>query len=165
VDQNKEKRIIRERIISEYGSYLENHPLNGIEIRDVSELPYPKEEILDAITLEIVREGDDQRVRIMEVCAMMLADFQENVGPKSLTIFGLSGADMISMFAALKKDESLFDNTIHRIKESATDQSQEENDSFKKLADEEFEYIKRKLMVAEELRGKMSQEKKDQILG
>ena len=45
VDQSKEKRMVREQILSEYGSYLENHPLSGGEIRDVSELPYPKEEI------------------------------------------------------------------------------------------------------------------------
>ena len=157
--------MIREQILSEYGSYLENHPLSGGEIRDVSELPYPKEEILDAITLEIVRESDGQRVRVMEACAMMLADFQKNVGPKPLTIFGLSIHEVTSMFAKLKKDESLFDSTVHQIKESATDQNQKKYDLFKKIVDDDYEYIKTKLMVAEDLRSKMPQKKKDQILG
>jgi hypothetical protein len=165
VDQNKEKRIIREHIISEYGSYIENHPPNGAEIRDVSELPYPKEEILDAITLEIVRESDDHRVEIMKACALMLADFQENVGPKPLTMVGISAADTISMVEVVQKDKSLLDSTFYRIKESATDQNKEKYDSFKKIADEEFGYIKRKLIAAEELRKKMPQEKKNQILG
>ena len=165
VDQNKEKRIIRERIISEYGSFLENHPPNGAEIWDVSQLPYPKEEILDAITLEIVRESDDQRVEIMKSCALILADFQENVGSKPLTMLGISAADAISMVEAVKKDKSLLDSTFNRIKEAATDQNKERFDSFRKIADEEFEYIKIKLTVAEELRRKMPQEKKDKILG
>lgn len=158
--QNKKDAKRREQIISEYGRYLENHPWNGGEIRDVLELPYPKEEILDAITLEIIRESNGQRVEIMKACAMMLADFQKNVGPKPLTMLGLSSADMLSMLSAVKKDKSLLDSTIDRLRKTATDQNKEKYDSFRKIADEEFKYIEKKLMAAEELRRQVPEETK-----
>lgn len=157
VAQNKKDTKRREQIISEYGSYIENHPPLG-DIRDVSELPYPKEEILDAIALEIVRENNDQRVGILKACAIMLADFQENVGPRSLTIFGFSGAETLSMFAAVKKDESLLNNIIDRVKETANGPDKDKYASFRKIADEELKYIKSKLMAAEKLRRQMPEE-------
>jgi hypothetical protein len=59
-DEDKEKVEIRARIILEYADYIVTNPPQAGEIRDVSELPYPKQEILDAITLEIARENDDK---------------------------------------------------------------------------------------------------------
>ena len=44
-------------------------------------------------------------------------------------------------------------------------ENKERFDSFRKIADEELEDLKKKLIVAEELRRKMPQEKKDQVLG
>jgi hypothetical protein len=163
-DENRKKAKIREQIVSEYGSYIENHPPVG-EIRDVSRLPYPKEEILDAITLEIVRENSDQRVEAMKACAIMLADFQETVGPMPLSILGLSDADLLSMASVLKKDENVLDSMIDHLKETTNNADKEKYDLFRKIADEELEYIKKKLMAAEELRRQMSDEKKRQILG
>ncbi|MCX5813609.1 MAG: hypothetical protein NT178_13845 [Proteobacteria bacterium] len=159
--QNKKDAKRREQIISEYGSYLENHPWNGGEIRDVSNLPYPKKDILEAITSEMVQESNSQRVEVMKACAMMLADFQENVGPKPLTMFGLSSTDILSMLSAVKKDEGVLDGTIDRLKEIATNQNKEKYDSFRKIADEELEHIKKKLMVAEELRKQIPEETKN----
>jgi hypothetical protein len=164
--QSKEEAKRRELIISEYGNYIEHNPPVG-DIRDISELPFPKEEILDAIVLEIVRENNDVRVESMKACAFMLSDFQENVGPTSLTIFGLSGDEMLSifsMFTSVKKDEGLLGDMIYRLKEAASDSAKEKYDSFRKLADEELEYIKCKLMAAEELRRQMPEEKKRRIL-
>ena len=91
-DENRKNAKMREQILSAYGSYIENHP-PALEIRDVSELPYPKEEILGAIPLEIVRESDDQRVEGLKIGAIMLANFQENVGLKPLTMLGISGSE------------------------------------------------------------------------
>lgn len=163
-DENRRKAKIREQIVSEYGSYIENHPPVG-EIRDVSELPYPKDEILDAITLEIIRESSDQTVEAMKACAIMLADFQEKVGPMPLSILGLSDANLLSMISVVKKDENALGSMIDHLKETMNNTDKEKYDLFRKIADEEREYIKKKLMAAEELRRQMSDEKKRQILG
>lgn len=159
LDENERKAKIREQIVSEYGQYIESHPPVG-EIRDVSELPYPKEEILDAITLEIVRENSDQRVEAMKACALMLAGFQEKVGPMPLRILGLSDGDLLSIASVLKKDENMLDSVIDHLKEITNNVDKEKYDLFRKIADKEFEYIKKKLQAAEEIRRQMSDEKK-----
>lgn len=158
-DENRKKAKIREQIISEYGSYIENHPPVG-EIRDVSELPYPKEEILDAITLEIVRENNDQTVAAMKACAIMLADFQENVGPKPLTMLGISTSEMLA--GVTSNDSDLKKNLLAKIAENP---DKEKYESLRKVADEELVNIQSKLMAAEELRRQMPEAKKRQILG
>ena len=156
--ENRKKAKIREQIISEYGSYIENHPPVG-EIRDVSELPYPKEEILDAITLEIVREYNDERVEAMKACAIMLADFQENVGSKPLTMLGINTSEML---AGVTSNDSDLKNLAAKLAENP---DKEKYESLRKVADEELVNIQSKLMAAEELRRQMPEAKKRQILG
>lgn len=148
----------REQIISEYGSYIENHPPVG-EIRDVSELPYSKEQILDAITLEIVRENNDQRVEAMKACAIMLADFQENVGPKPLTMLGISTSEML---AGVPSNASDLKGLAAKITENP---EKEKYEALRKVADEELINIQCKLMAAEELRRQIPEAKKRQTLG
>lgn len=157
-DENRKKAKIREQIISEYGSYIEDHPPVG-EIRDVSELPYPKEEIIDAITLEIVRENNDERIKAMKACAIMLADFQENVGPKPLTMLGISTSEML---AGVTINDSDLKNLVAKIAENP---DKEKYESLRKVANEELVSIQSKLMAAEGLRRQMPEAKKRQILG
>lgn len=156
-EKNKKKAKIREKIVSEYGRYIEEHPMVG-EIRDVSELPYTKENILDAIALTILLENDDQQVEAMKACAIMLADFQENVGPKPITMLNASSAEMI---AGVTGNDSDLENLVNKITENP---NKEKYESFKKVADEELVKIKCKLMAAEELRVQMPEAKKRQIL-
>lgn len=156
-DENRKKAKIREKIISEYGSYIENNPL-GIEIRDVSELPYPKEEILDAITLEIVRENNDQRVEALKACAGMLADFQENVGPAPVTMLGISNSEL---FSAARGNQSELKDLAAKIAGNPG----KKYELLKKIAEVDLVHIQSKLMAAEELRRQMPEEKKRQILG
>lgn len=146
-DENRKKAKIREQIISEYGSYIEKHPPVG-EIRDVSELPYPKEEILDAITLEIVWENNDQRVEAMKACAIMLADFQDNVGLKPLTMLGISTSETAMLAGVISNDSDLKDLAA----KIAKNPDKEKYESLRKVADEELVNIQSKLMAAEESR-------------
>ncbi|NNJ83528.1 MAG: hypothetical protein HKP13_01125 [Gammaproteobacteria bacterium] len=157
-DENRKKARIREQIVSEYGNYIEHHPSVG-EIHDVSELPYPKEEILDAISLEIVREKNEQRVEAMKACAIWLADFQENIGPKPLTMLGISTSEMI---AEVTSNDGDLKNLAAKI---AGNPDREKYESLRKVADEELVNIQSKLMAAEELRRQMPEVKKCQILG
>ncbi|WP_337996271.1 hypothetical protein [Oleispirillum naphthae] len=76
------------RIINEYASYIEANP-TGDEIRDVSELPHPKETILEALLAEIRVEGDRGRREAIAACAAMLADYQSGVGETPLTSLGI----------------------------------------------------------------------------
>lgn len=151
--ENRQKAKIRKQIISQYGSYIENHPPVG-EIRDVSELPHPKEEILDAITLEIVRENNDQRVEALKAGAIMLANFQENVGPKPLTMLGICNSEMLAAVAS--SDSELKDLAV----KTAEKPDKEQYESLRKIADKELVTIQIKLMAAEELRRQMAGEKK-----
>jgi len=157
-DETRKKAKIREQIISEYGAYIANHPPVE-EIRDVSELPYPKKDILDAITLEIVRENNDQRVEALKAYAIMLAVFQENVGPKPLTMLGISTSEMLR--GVTGKDSDL-KNLAAKIAENP---DRERYESLRKVADEELVNIQSKLMASEELRRQMPEAKKRQILG
>ena len=74
----RKKRRRRLKVISDYERYLAENPLDG-EIRDVSELPGDRAEILEAIALEIVREDDDLRRMLLKARALMLSCFQEGV--------------------------------------------------------------------------------------
>lgn len=150
-DENRKMAKIREQIILEYGNYIEKHPPVGIEIRDVLELPYPKEEILDAITLEIVRQDSDQMVDAMKACAIMLSDFQEDVGPKPLGMLGISTSELR---AGVTSKDSDLNNLAAKI---AGNPDKEKFELLRKVADEELRSIQRKLLAAEELRRQVRQ--------
>ncbi len=147
-DENRQKAERRAQVISDYGSYIERHPSAG-EIRDVSELPHSKEEILDAIILEIVRENDEKRVEALKAGAIMLADFQENVGLKPLTMLGISNSDML---AGVTSDDSKLKELAEKI---ANNPDKEKYESFSKIVEQELVDIQSKLMAAEELRRQM----------
>ncbi len=148
-DEGKEKAEIRKQIISEYGYYIATHPL-GVEIRDVSELPYPKQEILDAITQEIVQEIDDKKVDDMIICGMALADFQDNVGPKPLRMWG---SDISELDATSDVNDQVRLKTNTPVDEKYL--------ALLKISTEETTRIYKKLMAAKELRRQMPETKKN----
>lgn len=78
----------REKIINEYGRFVERRPPIPTRIEDVSVLPYPKETILSALLLEITR-GDVNRTEALRVCARDLALFQAGVGREPLEMLGI----------------------------------------------------------------------------
>ncbi len=153
-DEDKEKAEIRKQIISEYGYYIATHPL-GVEIRDVSELPYPKQEILDALTLEIALENDDKRVSAMIICGMALAKFQDNVGPKPLQMWGsdISELEELKATSDIDKVSLIMSNFL----------ANEKYFSLCEIASEERASIYKKLMAAKELRRQMPETKRNAI--
>lgn len=75
-EENRRKAEERERIVSDYGAFLERDP-PVTEIWDVKLLPHDKDVILDALCLEIVREKDTGRREALGASATCLAYFQE----------------------------------------------------------------------------------------
>jgi hypothetical protein len=57
-------------------------------------LPHPKEAILTALEREILRELSDERVELLQVCAIFLPNFQEGIGPKPLAWLGADLAQL-----------------------------------------------------------------------
>lgn len=87
---NKRKHIIR----ALESFLIDRKPLS--EIRDESELPYPKPLLLNAISLEILHEDDDGRIEYLKIAAACLVDFQKGVGSTPVTLLGVSDADTLS---------------------------------------------------------------------
>lgn len=90
-----EDSYLRWQIISKHHSYIKDN-WKVLEVRDASELPYPKEEILDSITQQIQREHNEMRVVTLEIQALMLAEFQENIGSKPLKVKGTGISERVA---------------------------------------------------------------------
>lgn len=139
-------------IVSAYGLYIENNPPSLVEIRDVSELPYSKKEIISAISMAIIYEDNDKLVDAMRACAFALAYFQENIGQKPLSKLG--DVSLTEMQAAvLSKDIDLMKNIQARI---ASNQYKEKYEKYIKLVDEEILVIEKEITVADQLRKAIS---------
>lgn len=150
------KTLEREKILSAYGQLLQKNAGIG-EFRDVSELPATKSEILDAITFAIICETDDKRVEILKSVALYLVDYQEAVGPKPISMLGVSAAE-------LSDTNSSLDALRAQASKIANNPDQGKYESLKIIADEELLDIQNKLSAAEQLREQMPEEKKRQIL-
>jgi hypothetical protein len=85
----------RWQIISQYHNYTTQN-WKPLEIRDASELPHPKAEILDAITQQIKKEHNELRVLTLKIQALMLAEFQENIGSTPLKVKGTSISERVA---------------------------------------------------------------------
>lgn len=81
------KTARRRAQIASFGSLLELRPGAG-EIRDESELPLPKAEMLDALMTELVLERDPMRQDSLAAAALVLCEFQPAVGPVPLSPLG-----------------------------------------------------------------------------
>jgi hypothetical protein len=90
---------------------------------------------------------------------MMLANFQENVGPKPLTMFGISDAETLAGVTS----RHIFLKNIATI--MAENPDREKYEVLRKVADEELVDIESKLMAAEVFGRQMPEAKKRQILG
>jgi len=138
----------REQVIKDFGGYIVRHPILP-NILDVSELPHPKKEILDAICCAIVSNNDPETTNALKITAVMLANFQENVGSRPLTQFGLTSNEMCAMdtMKACEVDElTLKMRTYVRSPERG------KYDSFDKIVEKEKLDIQRKIIEAEEFK-------------
>ena len=139
-----------QQIIADYGRYIEANPPNG-KIRSTSELPHSKEEILEAITFQIVREKRSSSLKTLKLCALMLADFQEEVGSKQKISKKFNGLNFLSDFS--HEEEALIKKTTRIAYKKGFKKAK----SVRKLVDDNLLQIENKLMVAEALRHKLMQ--------
>jgi hypothetical protein len=139
-----------QQIIADYSRYIEANPPSG-KIRSASELPHSKEKILEAITFQIVREKKSANLKTLKLCALMLADYQEEGGLKQRVSTRLGGLDFLSDFS--HEEETL----IKRTTRIAYNNGREKAKSVRELVDDNLLQIENKLMVAEALRHKLMQ--------
>ena len=145
------RNIMRyQQIIADYGRFIEANPPSG-KIRSASELPHSKEEILEAITFQIVREKKSANLRTLKLCALMLADYQEEDGLVQKNSTKFDGLDYLSVFS--HEEETL----IKRTNRIAYNNGREKAKSVRELVDDNLLQIENRLMVAEALRHKLMQ--------
>jgi TPR repeat protein len=90
-------------IVSDLAELMAAGDIKPDAFYDVSRLPYPKEAILLAIEREILVEPSDARVEWLAVGAGFLSSFQEGVGPKPLSWFGVDLAELQRLTSDPKK--------------------------------------------------------------
>ena len=74
-----------ELIVAAYGAILGSGPVPGA-VADVSELPFPKEIIKQAVLLLLRTKGDPKLREHLKSGFIMLADWQSGVGPVRLGV-------------------------------------------------------------------------------
>lgn len=127
----------RRQVLSAYARCLDNR-CSISEIRDISELPYTKDETLDAIASEILAAENETRVEAMKGAAAFLADFQHGVGPTPLTLMGMSDRDMLD---ATRNGSGFLDP----LKAIQRNPSRDKYKSLKEISDQELAYIMERL--------------------
>ena len=119
---------------------VEKKPIS--EIRDTSELPFPKTDILGAITEEITGSEDGNRVQYLKALAAFLADFQDDVGSHPLTLMGVSDVDFLKL--RYRNDDN-FPDPMGVIERNP---DKDRYRAFKNLCDRELIYIANHLATA-----------------
>lgn len=136
-DATIENEAVRPRnVIADFGDFLDQKSIVG-EIRDVSELPHTKSDILDSICSELGKDQDEIVLEQLKIAALFLADFQEDVGGEPLRQLGISSAEM----QQLSNSEAM-----DRIAENPT---REKYEHFNKIVQQERKAIEAMLMKAE----------------
>jgi TPR repeat protein len=83
-----------DKIVSDLADLMAKGDTKPDAFYDVSVLPHPKEDILLAIERKILSETSDARVEWLTVGATFLPSFQEGIGPKPLSWFGVDLAEL-----------------------------------------------------------------------
>lgn len=149
-DENRQKAEERGQIIADFGEFIEkNSP--AFEIWDVKSLPYEKDAILSAICLEIIKTEDEKMLEHLKVAALCLTDFQEGVGDRPLSPY----RDLTTTNPASLSDEDLMARLGQIFKNADT----ERFDSFQSLVEQDRSDIQERLLVAEQMRRDMPEEK------
>ena len=88
VQNNSKVTLRREKIIREYIVFINRTTPLPFRIKDVSMLPNPKEEILNALLYEIVSRISPKIIDMMRIGAINLAQFQPGLGNDPLELIG-----------------------------------------------------------------------------
>ena len=152
--------------VNDYGTYMvDNH--TAVDIVDSSELPHPKEEILDAIIASVILDQDGESIGAMNAAALELAYHQENVGPERLSMLGVNTSEFMelskSMLAKVNVDPEKIEKegfseeetdllTEHAKKTAPTEDGEKKYEEFKVLVHLDTITICDKLEQANKLR-------------
>jgi hypothetical protein len=156
-EENRRASEDRAQIISAYGKFIETRTMTPDEIADVKLLPFPKEELLEAICLELIREPDESKRSAMEVGAILLANFQEGVGDEPLSMFGFQ----------LPSEQPATDEETLELAKKLTEENPKRQrwEEFNARVKLEGETILARTKAAEQVRQAMPEDKKREILG
>lgn len=72
------------KIINTFGEVLEKEAATAGSVKDVSRLPYPKKQIKLALIMGLMSVADPQMKEHLKTAYISLADWQEEVGEKTL---------------------------------------------------------------------------------
>ena len=133
---------VRQKIINDCGALMVRRPPLDTRIKDVSALPHPKEQILDALLLEIVR-GRSQHIDNMMYVGMLLqsvflAQYQLGVGDDPLEMLGVPITKTAPPPALLLSE--------------ATIKTRERFEEYNKLVEDDLKLIHAKIAAARALR-------------
>ncbi len=128
----------RTKVIREFMAFAKDNYKFG-EFRDVADLPFPKHVILDAITLELIGEKNYERQEELRRYALMLVDFQENVGPQPLSALGMDPARLHDEIRAHK------DDLVVLVKKMSEHPDVKKYAALKKIAAEELDLIQNRI--------------------
>jgi len=156
--ENQKAAARRKDVIGDFGAFLEQRPNLPTRIEDVTVLPHPKEEILDALMLEIAR-GHPNMNEWLEVSATFLAQYQPGVGKEPLDMLG---AD----FSALPETHDLEELRKQAIKMVVSEEKTRGRfEEFNKLVQQDLQRISKLTAAAVILREQMPEEQKARVLG
>jgi hypothetical protein len=81
-----------EKIVQDYGAAWRSVARPGNVVRDIRNLPHPKEHIKQALILSLLLNTDPKGREILKVAYILLADWQEGVGniPVGLDMTGVN---------------------------------------------------------------------------
>lgn len=85
----------QDSVLKNYGKYLELYPISYLEIRDSSELPHSKEDILKALVMKVLVCKDEEEADLTFLFASYLVQFQDGIGSKPLHRFGIESEEFI----------------------------------------------------------------------
>lgn len=102
-------------IVSDFGQVLEENSFApGGEIRDVKELPHPKNEIQKALSFMIMVSPEKHIVEAAHAALLCLADYQEGIGDR-LHLLGETPAALIEKS---RQSDDAFAASVDKIAES-----------------------------------------------
>ena len=151
--------IGREKIIREYGGFIERDAPLPTHIEDVSVLPYPKEIILSALLLEITRR-DVAQTEALRICARDLAQFQPGVGREPLEMLGV---DLAKLPSPPRNDIKGWRSYLRFVAE-AKGNTRSRFEEFNKLVEDDLGRINSQIEAAVALSRAMPKEQKKRVL-
>jgi len=154
VQNNRQVTLRREKIIHEYGAFMDRTPPLPTRIKDVSMLPYPKEEILNALLYEIVNRKSPKIIDMMRIGAINLALFQPGLGNDRIELIG---SDVTKLSLSNKHDAEV--PRMHtKLIPAAENQVQERFCEFKELVMEDLDRINSMIAAASTISQKIREE-------